>query len=103
MQGPPDDFGGKWRNPTAPTFESHSAGAGPSRALGLGCGAFSLLSLLGGGITLALLVTRVLKRTFHLRHKTADMIGVSSLVLMGLGLVGLVIASVLVATSRKKQ
>ena len=106
MQQPPEDFGGRWRNPTAPSFHSASGGSsggGGLRSLGFGCGAFSLAAVLGGGLTLVLLVTRVLKRTFHLRHKTADMIGFSSLAIVGIGVVGLVVSIVLIATGRKRD
>lgn len=73
------------------------------RKVGIGCAVFALLTVCGNGLTLALLVTRVLKRTFHIRMATANALGVGSMVGIGLGVLGLIIAIVLIAVGGKKK
>ncbi len=73
------------------------------QTLGLGCGVFALLTLCGNALTLILLVTRVLKHTFHIRMATANALGVGSLVGIGMGILGIIGAAVILFIAKKQN
>jgi hypothetical protein len=80
-----------------------AGGTSPLKMAGFGCGAISLLMLLGGGLTFFMLVTRMLKKMFHIRMSTANTLGGLSVTSMAIGVFGLIIAVVLVVVGSAKK
>jgi hypothetical protein len=86
-----------------------TAGAGPGdggtstlRKVGYGCAVFAALTICGNGLTFVLLATKVLKHMFHIRMATAQATAVGSIAGIVVGVLGLIVAIVMIVVGKKK-
>lgn len=89
-------------SPGGGTPPAGDGGNATMRGFGFGCGALGVLMMLSGAVIFILLVTRVLKRTFHIRMQTANALGTLSVLDFAVGFVVVIVAVVLLIVGRKK-